>query len=167
MVGLALLTVLSLLWMARRVRRRGGFGRKASATLRSLYPIVLGLGGWSLGALVVMTTVPGVPLGDELLVAFSVGLPIGLGIYFAWVRRDWSAEIKTAGLAAAGGALVGAWLGFNATEGLIALVTAIVGAAVGGNVTLLALDMAWDRQVRDRFVETNGKETPTARPATG
>ena len=54
MLGLAALTVLSLLWMARRVHRRGGYGRKASATLRSVYPIVLGLGGWFLGVLIVL-----------------------------------------------------------------------------------------------------------------
>ena len=94
MVGLALLAVLSLLWMARRVRKRGHFGRKASATLRSLYPIVLGLGGWFLGALIVMTTMPGVPLDNELLAVLSVGVPVGLGIYFAWVHRDWSAASK-------------------------------------------------------------------------
>jgi hypothetical protein len=45
----------------------------------------------------------------------------------------------------------GAWLGFHATEGLFALITAIVGAAVGGNLILLALDIAWDWQLRDRF----------------
>jgi pimeloyl-ACP methyl ester carboxylesterase len=82
MVGLALLTVVSLLWMARRVRRRGRFGRKAGATLRSVYPIVLGLGGWFLGALVVITTMPGVPLNDELLAMLSIGVPVGLGIYW-------------------------------------------------------------------------------------
>lgn len=70
--------------MARRVHKRGRFGRKSSATLRSLYPIVLGLGGWFLGVLVVITTLPGVPLDHELLAVLSVGLPIGLGIYFAW-----------------------------------------------------------------------------------
>jgi len=167
MVGFALLSVLSLLWMARRVHRRGHFGRKAGATLRSLYPIVLGLGGWFLGVMIVITTMPGTPLDDELLAAFSVGLPIGLGIYFAWVSRDWSAQTKATGFAAAvGGALVGAWLGFNATEGLLALITTIVGAAVGGNVTLLALDIAWDWQVRDRFA-ANPKETLEARPSTG
>jgi pimeloyl-ACP methyl ester carboxylesterase len=168
MVGLGLLTVLSLLWMARRVHKRGRFGRKASATLRSLYPIVLGLGGWFLVVLIVITTMPGVPLDDELLAAFSVGVPIGLGVYFAWVNRDWSAVTKTTGFAAAAaGALVGAWLGFNATEGLFALITTIVGAAVGANLLLLALDIAWDRQVHDRFVETNAKETLEARPSTG
>lgn len=81
-----------------RVRRRDAFGRKGSATLRSVYPIVLGLGGWLLGVLVVITTMPGVPLDDELLAALSVGLPIGLGIYFGWVNRDWSARTKITGL---------------------------------------------------------------------
>ena len=42
MVGLAALTVLSILWMA--FRRKPRFGRKTSPILRSLYPIVLGLG---------------------------------------------------------------------------------------------------------------------------
>jgi pimeloyl-ACP methyl ester carboxylesterase len=61
MVGLVLLTVLSLLWMARRVHKRGRLGRKTSALLRSLYPIVLGLGGWFVSVLIVITTMPGVP----------------------------------------------------------------------------------------------------------
>ena len=64
MLGLAALTVLSLLWMARRVHRRGAYGRKASAALRTLYPIVLGLGGWFLGVLIVLVAVPSVPLDD-------------------------------------------------------------------------------------------------------
>jgi hypothetical protein len=168
MVGLALLAVLSLLVMARRVHKRGRIGRKSGALLRSVYPLVLGLGGWFLGVLIVITTMPGAPLDDELLAALSVGLPIGLGIYFAWVNRDRSARIKTTGFAAAaGGALVGAWLGFNATADLLALVPAIVGAAVGANLTLILLDIAWDRQVRDRLVETTAKETLEARPSTG
>jgi pimeloyl-ACP methyl ester carboxylesterase len=167
MLGLAALTVLSLLWMGLRVRRRGAFGHKGSATLRSVYPIVLGLGGWLLGVLVVITTMPGVPLDDELLAALSVGLPIGLGIYFGWVNRDWSARTKITGFAAvAAGALIGARLGFNATEGLFAVVTTIVGAAAGGNLTLLALDIAWDQQVRDRFASTNAKDTVEAHPLT-
>jgi pimeloyl-ACP methyl ester carboxylesterase len=166
MVGLGLLTVLSLLWMARRVHKRGHFGRKAGATLRALYPIVLGLGGWFVGVLIVITTMPGVPLDDELLAAFSASVPIGLGIYFAWVNRGWSHRTKATGFAAAaGGALVGAWLGFNVTEGLLALITTIVGASVGANLTLLALDIAWDRQVRDRFA-AGPKETLEARPST-
>ena len=167
MVGLALITLLSLLWMARRVHKRGPLGRKSSATLRSVYPLVLGLGGWFLGVLIVLTTMPGVPLDDELLAAFSVGVPIGIGIYFAWVNRDWSATTKATGFAAAaGGALVGAWLGFNATEGLVALLTTILGAVAGANLLLLALDIAWDRQARDRFAAP-AAQTLDARPSTG
>ena len=143
LVGLALVTVLSLLAMARRVRRRGGFGRMASAVLRSAYAVVLGLGGWSLGVLIVLTTMPGVPLDDELLAALSVGLPIGLGIGLAWLNRNKSGETRVAGfVAAVGGALVGAWLGFHAMEGLAALLTAIVGAAAAANLLLIALDVA-------------------------
>ena len=67
MLGLGALTVLSLMWMARRVHRRGAYGRKASATLRTLYPIVLGLGGWFLGVLIVLVAFPGVPLDDQSL----------------------------------------------------------------------------------------------------
>ena len=165
MVGLALITILSLLWMARHVHKRGRFGRKAGATLRSLYPIVLGLGGWFLGVLMIITTIPGTPLDDELLAAFSVGVPVGLCIYFGWVNRGWAAQTKVTGFAAAvGGTLLGAWLGFHATEGLLALITAIVGAAVGGNLTLLGLDIAWDWQVRDRFA-ANAGETLEVRPS--
>ena len=162
MVGLALLAVLSLLWMARRVRRRGGFGRKAGAALRSVYPIVLGLGGWFLGVLIVITTMPGVPLDDELLVVLSVGMPVGLGIYWRGCTATGRPRTKTIGLAAAiGGALVGAWLGFHATAGLLALVTAIVGAAAGANLILIALDISWDRSKRSRFIAGGGPSAPT------
>ena len=167
-VGLALLMVLSLLLMARRVHKRGGYGRKASMLLRSLYPVVLGLGGWFLAVLIVLTTMPGTPVDGELLSALSIGAPIGLGAYFAWVRRDWSARTKSIGFAAAaGGALVGAWLGFNVTAGMLALITTIAAAAVGANLTLILLDIAWDRQAWDRFAETGAKETLEAQPSVG
>jgi pimeloyl-ACP methyl ester carboxylesterase len=168
MVGVALLTVLSLLWMARRVRKRGRFGRKTSAVLRSVYPLVLGLGGWFVGVLIVITTMPGIPLDDELLAALSVGLPVGLGVYLAWVSRDWTAVTKATGFAAAVAAgLVGAWLGFHAADDLLALITAIVGASACANLALILLDIAWDRQTRDRFVAANAEETLHARPSTG
>jgi hypothetical protein len=168
MVGLALLTVVSLLGMARRVHKRGRFGNKAGAVLRALYPVVLGLGGWFIGVLIAITTMPGVPLDDELLVALSVGVPVGLGIYLAWVNRSWSAGIKATGFAAAvASALVGGWLGLHAAEGLLALVTAIAGAIAGANLILLALDIAWDRQGRDRFAAAGANETLEARPSVG
>jgi pimeloyl-ACP methyl ester carboxylesterase len=147
MVGLALIMVVSLLLMARRVRTRGRIGPRASATLRSAYTIVFGLGGWFLGVLIVTTTIPGVPLDDELFVAVSVGAPIGLGIYLAWMNRALPSSTRTIGLVAAvGGALVGASMGFKATEGLFALVTAIVGSAVGANLLMILLDIAEARR---------------------
>lgn len=88
--------------------------------------------------MIVVTTSPGVSLGDATLAVFPVGVPIGLGIYWAWVHRDWSPRTSIAGFgAAAGGSLVGAWLGFSATAGLLALITTIVGAAVGANLALI------------------------------
>jgi hypothetical protein len=47
-----------------------------------------------------------------------------------------------------GGALLGAWLGFHATQGLPALLTTIVGAIAGANLLLLVLDLSEDRQQR-------------------
>ena len=85
------------LWLALRVNKRGGVGRKAGAMLRSLYPVVLGLGGWFLGALFVLTIAPTVPLDNELLAVLSIGTPIGLGIYWAWVRRAAGAEGEDSG----------------------------------------------------------------------
>jgi pimeloyl-ACP methyl ester carboxylesterase len=143
MVTLALLTVLSLLWMGRHVRQRGRFSPGPSALLRSAYPIILGVGGWSLGALIVLTTNPGIPLADGLLAALAVGAPIGMGVYLAWVNRDKSRRARTIGLAAALlGALVGARLGFDAIDGPMAVVTTLAGAIVGANLVLLGLDIA-------------------------
>jgi uncharacterized membrane protein YdfJ with MMPL/SSD domain/pimeloyl-ACP methyl ester carboxylesterase len=139
MLGLATLTILSLLWMARRVRKRGGYGRKASAVLRSVYPIVLGLGGWFLGVLVVLVAFPAVPLDDQLLGVLSVGVPVGLGVHLAWVNGR--ATLAGLGVAMAG-ALAGAWLGMQATTDLVALLAAIAGAIAGANLALIVFDMA-------------------------
>jgi pimeloyl-ACP methyl ester carboxylesterase len=141
-VALAVVTVVSLGLMAWWVRKRGRFGPKASVALRSAYLVILGLGGWFLGVLIMLATMLAVPIDDELLVALSVGLPVGLGIYLAWVHRDWSAQSKAVGFAASiASALVGAWLGFHATDGFIALVTAILAAVAGSNLVLILLDM--------------------------
>ena len=92
------------------------------------------------------------PLDDELLAAFSIGLPVGLGdLLGLGAPRLVGPDTGRSGFAAAvGGALVGAWLGFHAVEGLLALVTTIAGATVGANLLLLGLDIAWDQQRRDR-----------------
>jgi pimeloyl-ACP methyl ester carboxylesterase len=159
LVGFAALAVVSLLWLAVRVNRRGGVGRRASALMRSLYPVVLGLGGWFLGLLLVLTIAPTVPLDDELLAVLSIGTPVGLGIYWAWVRHELAPRARTAGfVGAVGGALLGAWFGFHVITGLFAVMTTIVGSAAGANLILLVLDGARDRTARE-------PATATTRPA--
>ena len=143
MMGFGLLTILSLLLMWRRAHKRGGFGRKASAMLRSVYLLVLGLGGWFIGLIIVLVAFPTVPLDSELMAVLSIGTPIGLGTYWAWVNRDRPARATRIGIwVALTGALVGALLGFNATSGIMAVITTIVGAAAGANLGLIALDVA-------------------------
>jgi pimeloyl-ACP methyl ester carboxylesterase len=168
MLALAALTVLSLAWMALRVSWRGSFGPKASGALRSVYALVLGVGGLLLGMLVALTALPTVPITSELLATLSIGVPVGLGLYLAWVDRESSARRKAAAFAmAVGGALAGAWLGFNVAGVGLGSLTAIVGAAVGGNLLLLTLDIAWDWRARARLAETYGKDALLARPLSG
>ena len=172
MLALAALTVLSLVWMALRVRWRGPFGRRSSAMLRGVYPLVLGLGGLVLGVLIVLTTNAGLAVTDELVVALSGGVPIGLGVYLAWVNRISATPANTGLAAAVGGALIGAWLGFNVTDagfGFLAPFVAIVAATVGANLFLLALDIAWDRQARARarVADTTANVTLETGPSIG
>jgi hypothetical protein len=90
-------------------------------------------------------------------------VPVGLGIYLAWVHRDWSAQSKGVGLAAAvAGALAGAWLGFLATAGLTALATAILGAVAGANLVLILLDVARARSADDRIADDAVPDTRSA-----
>ena len=151
MIGLALIVPLSLLLMWRRVRRRGGFGRKASAVLRSVYPLVLGLGGWFIGLIIVLIAFPSVRARrrdrsrPSRSACRSASVPTWPGSTVACRRR--AGLIGFAGAVAA--ALVGAWLGFHATTGLLAVITTIVGAAVAANLTLIFLDIARDRAVAE------------------
>ena len=46
-----------------------------SAAVRSLYAALLGIGGWCIGALVVLTALPTVPIDDQVLAVISVGVP--------------------------------------------------------------------------------------------
>jgi hypothetical protein len=136
--------------LAIRVRRRGGTGRKTGAWIRSAGPIVFGLGGWFLGALLVLRFWPNVPLEDQLLAVVSVAVPIWLGVYAGWVRTDTRKAMRAKGIGAAGvGAVVGATLGFHATSGLIALITTIIAAAVVSNLSLLVLDI-WTERAASR-----------------
>jgi hypothetical protein len=168
MAALAAIAALSLLWLPARALRRGRFGRRSRALLRSVYPIVLGLGGWFLGVLIVLAAFPTVPLDDAWLTVLSVGGPVGLGIYWAWFERASSFGAKLAGLvAAAAGGAAGAWLGFSAASDMLALVTAVVGSTAGANLALIAVDIRRDRSARDRVAESTFENTLEARPATG
>lgn len=87
-------------------------------------------------------------------------MPIGLGIYWAWVQRDWAPETRRAAFAAADrGALAGAWLAVNATTALLALITTIVGAAAAANLALLVTDISRGRAL------TRQAEAPARRRA--
>ena len=104
---------------------------------------MLGLGGWFIGLIIVLVALPTVPLDSELIAVLSVGTPIGLGTYWAWVNRDRPGQDHDdRHRVALTGALVGALLGFNATTGLMALITTIIGAVAGANLGLIALDVA-------------------------
>jgi pimeloyl-ACP methyl ester carboxylesterase len=162
--GLPFVVLLSLLLMWRRVHRRGRFSRTASFLLRSLYAVVLGLGGWFAGVVVAQFAFPSVPLDDVRLAVVSIGVPVGLGIFLAWVNRDLRGGARTIGFVTSmGAALAGGWLGFHAGSGLLAVITTIVGAAVGANLGVLMLDLVWDRQPRERAAS----ELLAVRPSTG
>lgn len=148
LAGLAVIALGLLTWMA---RRRGNFGPKSSVWLRTLAPVILGLGAWSLAVLIVPSLWPGMFLGDQLVVVPPMGVAIGLGVHLSWVHSDRTLWTRRAGLAVAlAGSLAGAWLGFHAVDGFAALLTTIVGATAAANLTLLVLDLLDTRQVTRR-----------------
>ena len=51
-----------------------------------------------------------IPLDNELFTVFGVGASIGLGIYFAWVNRDWSARTKKTRFVVVAGGEAGRWM---------------------------------------------------------
>lgn len=151
MAGVALLAIAGLALMARRVWRNDRFGSKTRPVLRSLTPLPFGLGGWFFGALLVLATLEGVPLTAAPLVTISVGVPIGVGIFLAWVDRRWSMETKTVGLAVAtAGSVLGAWLGWFMAGGIVSVMSSLVLAAALGNLAVLGLDIVWDSRLRSR-----------------
>ena len=142
LLGLAALTALSLLWMTIRVRKQASFGRKGSAAVRSLYAVLLGLGGWCLGILVVLTTLPTIPLDDQALVVISVGLPVALAVYCGWLKRDSSPTIKLVGLGTVlSAAILGAWLGYHVSAPSLGAVTGILAAVAAANLGLIVLEV--------------------------
>ncbi|RYU09259.1 alpha/beta hydrolase [Nocardioides iriomotensis] len=149
LLGLALLAVASLAWMARRVRTRGGFGGRASVALRSVAPVVLGLGGWSLALLLVLVTEVDLPLDGVVMTLAGVGIPVSAGVHLAWAHGTRAPADRAAGWAAAlAGGLIGASLGAGALPGLPSVLVAVVGAGVGANLAMLVLDMTSEASAR-------------------
>jgi pimeloyl-ACP methyl ester carboxylesterase len=164
LVALAALMVAPLLAMARHVRRRGGFGPVTGVLLRSLYPILVGLGGWSLGALIVLAT-PGVSINNQWLAVLGTGIPVGLGIWLAWVPPDGKRSATIQGFVGAlAGALLGGWLAFHAAPAFAGFLTAIAGAAAGANLVLIVLDIARARAARQPTPDIEAV-VPSAEPA--
>jgi hypothetical protein len=148
MVGLALISLLSLAWMARRVRRRGRLGRGTRVIARSAWAVVLGLGGWFAAALVALIVLPSVPVDAELLIVLGMGTPVALASYWAWRGPD-RAATNAAGLSAAvAGALIGGWVGFTCATAMLAVLTTLVGAIAGTNLALIACDIATETRRR-------------------
>jgi pimeloyl-ACP methyl ester carboxylesterase len=160
-LGLAAITILSLLWVGRRIRRGPTFGRKGSAAARSLFPLLVGLGGWCLGALIALTALPTLPLDDPMLAVVSIAPAVAAVVYAGWLRR--TAPAGTAALVALAGAVLGAWLGFHVPHmPALGAVTAIIGATLAANLGLIALDIA-----RPAAVPAHDPVSPHAETLTG
>jgi pimeloyl-ACP methyl ester carboxylesterase len=153
MLGFVVLAAAVLAWAALRVRARGAAGRKTSLVLRSVLALVVGLGGWFLGALVVLALWTTVPLSSEPLAVLSGGLPVALVLYLAWTRRGAGRAARARGLlAASAGALAGGWYGYTAIPGFTGLFATITGAIAAGNIALIALDLIGERSRRPQLV---------------
>jgi pimeloyl-ACP methyl ester carboxylesterase len=164
MLGLSALMVLALVVLGRRPWTRDHLGRTTEVLLRSGGAVVLGLGGWSLGALAVLALLPTVRIDNALIVVLCVGVPVGLGVHWASVHRRWAARhVRVRLLLAGAGALAGASVGFEATESPALVVTAVAGAVAGANLALILLDMSRDRAARARATEASSGEQPPVR----
>jgi pimeloyl-ACP methyl ester carboxylesterase len=152
LVGFGILALVLFLWMPRHVKKKGSFGPVAGAAFRILVvPLVMGLGGWFLAVLGALAFTESIPIDNQLLVVVAVGLPIGLGMYWAWVDRGSPDGLRQIGLwAALAGGVVGAWAGFKMGSQLLAPLTAIVGAGILANLLLILSDVSWERRAAHR-----------------
>src|SRR3954454_20859106 len=140
--GLVVVAAILLVWLSLRLRRRGDVGVKTGVVARSIFALFVGLGGWCLGALVLLTLLPSVALSNEPVSVLFIAVPVALVVYIAWIHRSWPRSIRMAGLgAAAGGALVGTWAGLHAVSGLFAVFFAVFAAILGANLAVLLRDV--------------------------
>lgn len=146
LLALAVLTVGCLIWMARRVSQRRRFGPFGKVVLRTLVPVALGIGGWSIAVLTVLATGLAVPIDHFVVVTLAVGVPVGLAVHLASVPCCPIPRTFARPIAVVGAALVGAAAGFGATASPLAIATAIVGAIAAANLALIVLDLLRDRR---------------------
>ncbi len=144
MAGLALFTMLSLAWMALRVRRRGRLGRVTRVVARSAWALVIGVGGWLAAALFALIALPSVPADAEPLIVLGMAVSVALAGWLGWRGPDRAAAGRAGLAAAVAGALAGGWLGFGCASEMLAVVTTLVGAVAGANLALIACDVAAD-----------------------
>jgi pimeloyl-ACP methyl ester carboxylesterase len=156
-LGLAAIAILSLLWIGTRLGRGRMFGRKGSVAVRSLLALLVGFGGWCLGALIALTALPTVPLDDQVLAIVSIAPAVAAVVYAGWFRRTGPTGI--AAVVALSTALLGAWLGFHVPHTpALGAVTAIIGASLAANLGLIALDIAGPASVvTDERVSTHAE----------
>ena len=140
-LAFAALAVLSAPLVLPSAPPRREFGRKTSVAVRSLFPLLLGFGGWCLGALVALVALPTVPITDATLAVVSIATPVALAVYTGWFRS--SAPRGVAALVAIATAALGAWLGYQVPHAPgFGAVTAIIAATLAANLGLIALDIA-------------------------
>jgi pimeloyl-ACP methyl ester carboxylesterase len=142
LAGLAALTLLAVVFLPMRQRRRGYVGRKTAVFARSVVAPVAALGGWAISVLLILTIAPSVSIASQPIVLASIAAPAAIVVYSAWTRREWTSAVRHAGMCAvAGGAALGAWLGLNTVAAPMGALTAALGAALGANLAMLIRDV--------------------------
>ncbi|HEY6887491.1 MAG TPA: alpha/beta hydrolase [Solirubrobacter sp.] len=148
LLGLALFAFASLAWMAWRVRARGRLGRVTRVLARSLWAVLIGLGGWFAVSLFVLVVTPSVPVDAVVPLVGGMAVPVALASYCGW-RTPSRPASKAVGLGVTlAGAVLGGWLGVHCATMPLALVTTLVGTVAGANLALIACDIAFDVQRR-------------------
>jgi pimeloyl-ACP methyl ester carboxylesterase len=141
-LGLSVLAIAVLAWLWLRLRRRGGVGTKTGFAARTALAPIVGLGGWCVGVLILLTTWPAQSIAYEPASVLFIAVPTSLAVHLAWVHRAWSRSIKNLALVAAvGGGALGTWLGLHVVTGPFGAVTAAVGAALGANLAVVSYDV--------------------------
>ncbi|HXJ63652.1 MAG TPA: alpha/beta hydrolase [Actinomycetota bacterium] len=164
-VGLAALAVVGLLLVGLKYRR-GGFRGRGGAWVRTLGPVLFGLGGWSLGIVLVMTLWPGLPITDRIFTVAAIGVPVWFGVFAGWARRDMPGRTVHAGFwLVAAGALAGGWLGVVAVAMPLAVFTAIAGSAAGANLALILFDISRERSAGGTSAAATPLEVGEPEPA--